>query len=305
MGERGARATVVVGAGRLARALVPLLAKARRGPLVVVARSGAAARAACRKAPHATATTDLARAVAGAALVLCAVPDRAIGEVAARLAGLGGIDWGGRVVLHHAGALGPEPLAPLAARGAAVGVLHPLQCFGGGPGFAEILRTSRARIEGAPRARTVARRLARDLGLVVLRFPKPLGPAERAAYHTAGGLVANDLVALVTLAVELLESTGLDRKGALRALAPLVRGTLAALERGGPPAALTGPVARGDLDTLDDHLRRLGALAHEDAEIHRLLSRRLARVAAEHGAIDRRTLARLLRRTGPDRRRGL
>lgn len=283
--------TVIVGAGRLARALKPLLATHGYRPRTVAARRAGRTAA----AP--------ARSVGDAELILLAVPDRAIAEVAGRLAKGIESDWSGRVVLHHAGSLGTEPLAALARKGASVGVLHPLQCFGGGRGSGEFVAGSRARIEGDRRARSVATRLARDLGLVALRFRQPLDAEGRAAYHAAGALVANDLVALVSLALELLESAGLGRRSAMLALGPLVRGTMGQLERSGPVGALTGPVPRGDHETLRGHLARLARISKEDAEIHRLLSRRLARVAAEHGALDAASLRRLLRRIGrgPDR----
>lgn len=284
MAGRSRPATAVVGAGRLARALLPLLAARGYRPRRVASRPARG-----RRAP----------AVGAARLVLLAVPDRAIRTVAAALARDRSRDWSGRVVLHHAGALGTEPLEPLTHRGAAVGVLHPLQCFGGTRRMHDVLPGSRARIEGDPPARAAARRLARDLGLVPLRFPRALDADARAAYHAAGALVANDLVALVSLAVELLETTGLDRRAALGALGPLTRGTMLQMERGGLGGALTGPVPRGDDDTLRRHLDRLARLSPADADVHRLLSRRLARIAAAEGALEPRALRRLLRRTGP------
>ncbi len=278
MARRARPLTVVVGRGRLARAILPSLTRTGYRVTTVVGE---------------------------ARLLLLAVPDRAIDDVATSLAGLEDVDWRGRVVLPHAGALGREALAPLARRGASTGVLHPLQCLGGGRGAADVLAGSRARIEGDRLACAAARRLARDLGLIPLRFRRELGPAERVAYHTAATLVANDLVALTALALELLESAGLKPRAGLRALLPLIRGTLAQMERGGLAAALSGPAARGDGETLGQQLRALGRRSAEDAELHRLLSRRLARIAAEHGALDAHTLARLFRRIGPHASRRL
>jgi len=305
MDHRDRPTTTVIGAGRLSRAFLPLMAAAGYPIAAVFARRPAAARAACRGIAGARATTNLASAADNARLVLIAVPDRAIEDVAERLARLPALDWKRRVVLHHAGALGCEPLAPLARAGAAIGLLHPMQCLGKGTQARTVLPGSSARIEGDRAARRVATRLARDLGLLPLRFPHDLGPDERSAYHAAGGLLANDLVALTSLALELMESTGLDRRAALRALSALARGTLEQIERGGPAAALTGPVPRGDVETIRKHLRRLKKLSAEDAELHRLLSRRLARVAADLGELSPRELERLLRATGPAALRGL
>jgi predicted short-subunit dehydrogenase-like oxidoreductase (DUF2520 family) len=224
--------------------------------------------------------TTRAEVAAGCAeLLLLAVPDRALEPLARGLASAPRVDWRGRTVLHHAGARGPEALAPLARAGAAVGLLHPLQCLGIPALAGEILPGSRARIEGHVRARRAAAALARDVGLVVLRV-RTRSPADRLAYHAAAALASNDLVALLDLAVEALAAAGLSRRSALAARVPLSRGTLRQLEQAGPRGALTGPVARGDLGTLAGHLRRLARIDPQGARVHELLSRRLARLVA-------------------------
>lgn len=275
-------ATTVVGTGRLARSLVPLLRPAGHPVVAVVGRRVSAARSVCRHARRARATTSLRTGVARGRLILLAVPDRAISEVARKLASLDDVDWRRRTVLHHAGALGCEPLERLRLAGAGVGVLHPLQSLGVPALAAEILPGSGARIEGDRRGSTAARRLARALGLK----PLPLGnlsSRDRTAYHAAASLFSNDVLALLAVSAGLLESIGLGHRRALDVLLPLARGTLRQVERAGLAGPLTGPAPRGDVDTLRAHLRRLAAGSPEDREIHRLLSIRLARLALERG----------------------
>jgi len=79
----------------------------------------------------------------------------------------------------------------------------------------------------------------------------------RAAYHAAAVLASNCLVALEATAVRAMERAGVSAEDAWRLLWPLVRGTIANLERGPAPGTLTGPIARGDADTVR---RNLGAL---------------------------------------------
>lgn len=270
--------TGFIGAGRLTRSLLPLLAAAGYPIAAVAAPRQAAARTACQGVAGVRSTTDLASAVRGVELVLLAVPDRAVEDVAADLVGATPHDWPGRVVLHHAGALGPEALRALARRGASTGVFHPLQALAD-PGSASLaLAGSRVRIEGDPAASRMARRLARDLELVPLRIG-PLAPAQRSAYHAAASLLSNDLLALLSIGVDLLESLGLKRVDAVRALGALGRGTLTQAERRGLGATLTGPVVRGDAATLAAHLARLSRDTGDAAEIHRMLSRRLLQLA--------------------------
>ena len=300
MAQPPSRPTAVIGTGRLSRALVPLLPRAGHPVVAVWGRRLHAAREVLGGRSRARATTSLRGAVMPARLVLLAVADRAVPLLVRRLAELDGIDWRERVVLHHAGALGPEPLAPLAARGAATGLLHPLQSLGLAPLAAPLLRGSRARIEGAPRAERVARALARALGLV----PLPLGALaarERIAYHAAASLCSNDVLALLAAGVALFEAIGLDRSEATRALLALARGTLLQVERGGLAGPLTGPAARGDLTTLEAHLRALGRLDPSARAAHRELSLVLARLARGHGEAG---ADRTLRALSGSRRRG-
>jgi predicted short-subunit dehydrogenase-like oxidoreductase (DUF2520 family) len=235
-------------------------------------------------------------------LILLAVPDRAIAVVARKLASLDDIDWKRRSVLHHAGALGCEPLERLRLAGAGVGVLHPLQSLGVPALAAEIMPGSRARIEGDRRGCAAARRLARTLGLKPLPLGK-LSSRDRTAYHTAAALFSNDILALLAVGAGLLESIGLGHRRALDALLPLARGTLRQVERAGLAGPLTGPAPRGDVDTLRAHLRRLAGGSPEDREIHRLLASRRARLALERG--EPRAEETLSALGGSKRRRGV
>ena len=301
MSRRRYPRTAVVGAGRLARSLVPVLTTVGYPIVSVAARRLASARRLSRDLPGALATIRPEKAATGARLVLLAVPDREISGVARRLAKELEDGWSDRTVLHHAGSLGIEPLAPLGRAGAAVGVLHPLQCLGHPQVAARVLPGSRARIEGDRRGRVVARRLALDLGLVPLPLPGKLKPADRAAYHAAASMGANDLLALFSLASDLLESLGLSRREAVKALIPLAHGTLAHVEAMGFESALTGPVPRGDAGTTRSQLRRIARQSKDGARVHRLLSLRLLELAEESGTLsgpEKRELRRVLK-TGP------
>ena len=300
--------TVLIGTGRLARALGPLLVERGYPVVAVVGRRSSAARSVARTIPGASGSTSLRRSVSGAGLILLAIPDREIEPLARRLAHTKNLNWSNKVVLHHAGSLGPEVLRPLECVGAAVGLLHPMQALGQ-PGVArEVLAGSRARIEGGPKATAVALRLAKDLGLRPLSFPRRLDEPDRLAYHAAASLVSNDLVALMAFAADVLQTTGLDRDEAVDALVRLASGTLAQATDGGLHGALTGPVVRGDSKTVAEHLR---LLEHESpccAQVHRLLSARLLALVEDRerplSPADKRRLRRVLSSAGGGRRSG-
>jgi predicted short-subunit dehydrogenase-like oxidoreductase (DUF2520 family) len=298
--------TAFIGSGRLTRALLPPLVAAGWPVVAVAARRRSRGLAARGKHRDIRVTTVKAVAARLARVVLLAVPDAAIEATAQELASVEGLDWHDRTVLHHAGSLGLEPLHSLALAGAAVGVLHPLQALGSPSLAGTLLRGSRARIEGDRRARRVAAAVARDLGLVPLKLGTRMSAEHRTAYHVAASLLSNDLVALLSLGVDLLDQAGLDRAEAVRALAALARGTLEQASVDGLGGPLTGPVARGDSGTLEAHLDCLSRRSRDDAEIHRLLSLRMLELLAREGlrlpADLQRRLRRLLRArsSGPD-----
>jgi len=278
-----------VGSGRLASVLLPLWRKSGWKIATVAGRNPDTTRALARRV-QAEPRLDLAGLVAGPKNVLLAVPDESVAAIAQGLARRG--DWSGRIVLHHAGAFGPELLAPLTKVGAATGVLHPLQVMPRDP--AEPLPAStRARCEGAPAALRIARRLARDAGMVALPARLKWTPATRTDYHVAASLTANDLVALIGAAAKLMDSSGMALREALDALVPLARGALEQLAAESPGQAVSGPVARGDADTLEAHFVRLNRRDRELHEIHRLLSSRVLRLAVEEGRIGERARKRL------------
>jgi predicted short-subunit dehydrogenase-like oxidoreductase (DUF2520 family) len=94
---------------------------------------------------------------------------------------------------------------------------------------------------------------------------------------------SNYFVVVEAVAQRLLRHAGLADAEAWEALRPLVRGTLENIERDGPPAALTGPVLRGDVDTIARHL---AALTADDAILYRALGRAALELAQKRGMDD-------------------
>lgn len=208
----------------------------------------------------------------GTQAVFLAVPDGALVEMAHSFAGQGPPPEG-CAAFHLSGALGVDVLAPLHEVGYAVGSFHPLQAFANGVTGAERLPGSAVAVSGQPEALRVARSLAAALGCRVLTVPEQWRPL----YHAAAVVASNYLPALLDAAARMLERAGVDHDDALPALLPLVEGTLANIRELGLPQSVTGPLARGDLETIDLHLR---ALEGEDRRRYALFARELARLLA-------------------------
>jgi predicted short-subunit dehydrogenase-like oxidoreductase (DUF2520 family) len=185
-------------------------------------------------------------------IVLLAVPDRAIPEIAYDLTRMGTTPPG-CAVLHLSGAISTDVLEPLQHVGYAVGSMHPLQAVADAWISGDRLIGSAFAIAGEPAAMSAARRIVQSLDGLVLVIP----PALRPLYHAAAVMVSNYTIALVSMGARLLMEAGVPERDAVPALLPLLRGTVSNIEHLGVPAALTGPIPRGDSDTIRLHLARL------------------------------------------------
>ncbi|OFW82244.1 MAG: hypothetical protein A2201_05440 [Alicyclobacillus sp. RIFOXYA1_FULL_53_8] len=179
--------------------------------------------------------------------VLITVPDKAVSVVAQTLMEHKALR-AGQVVLHTAGVLDSSVLASLRSLGPAVGSLHPLQTFADPLLAARRLHGVYCSLEGDAAAVAFATRMVQDLGAV----PVVIAPDLRPRYHAAAVLASNALVALASVATDLLSFPQ-----GLQALLPLMRGAMENLETIGLPGALTGPIERGDKETIQVHLNAL------------------------------------------------
>ena len=174
--------------------------------------------------------------------VLLAVPDSQIAVAAGAIAP-------GRMVGHCAGALGLNLLAPHEAFG-----MHPLMTVT--RSSATFAGAGAAVAGSTPRALAFAYELAAALGMHSVE----IADEDRAAYHAAASVASNFLVTLEDAAETLLRTTGADRA----ILVPLVRAAVENWATLGGPAALTGPIARGDEATV---ARQRAAIAERAPEL--------------------------------------
>jgi predicted short-subunit dehydrogenase-like oxidoreductase (DUF2520 family) len=216
---------------------------------------------------------------AGITVLILAVPDSRLAEVAYDVARQGPAPPG-CVALHLAGALSTEVLAPLHAQGYAVGSIHPLQAVADPWHSSDRLMGVACALAGEPAAIAAGKRLVSALHGLPLIIP----PSKRQIYHASAVVASNYLIALIAFAVRLMMETGVTEVDAVGALLPLVHGTLENLEKLGLSAALTGPVARGDADTVRLHLARL---SDSDRALYSGLGMELLRLARSAG-LDRK-----------------
>ena len=269
----------IVGAGAMGRALALRLADRGYPIRAVVSRTRASAEVLARAVGAPVASDRLSDLPADASLVALCVPDGDLADLAETLTGVQRA-WSRTVVLHTSGAMPASVLAPLAAEGADTLAFHPLQA---------IVRNSDAHtldgvyvgLEGEPRALAAGVELVSGLGLhyvVVSAEAKP-------RVHLAAVMASNFLVTLLGVVQEVLGSVGIDRADAMAMLAPLLQGTLDNLTASSPEDALTGPVARGDVETLRRHGLALRAHLPHLVPAYAALSVETVRIAVRSGAL--------------------
>ena len=216
-------------------------------------------------------------AVQSADLVVVAVPDGTVEELVRELAVADVVHPGSRWI-HLAGSLGLDVLEPVRLAGAQIAACHPAQTLSDPEAGRAALDGCAWAVTATEASRPWARRLVRDLG----GTPFDVANTDRALYHTAMSLGANAVGAVVTLARELLLGIRVTEPEAF--LTPLGVAAVQGAAQAGA-ATLTGPVRRGDAETVATHLRELAAVMPEMLDVYRELAR-LALVQARRSGLD-------------------
>lgn len=278
----------ILGCGKVGVTLACHLAAAGFRPVAFASRRPASAQAAAEAAGGGRVCGKVWEAAGEADVVFITTPDAAIQSVAQTLADRRALKRGA-VVLHCSGALASTLLAPVREGGAHAGSLHPLQSFAApvlahNP-FQGIIMAA----EGEDRALGVCREAAGALGAELIT----LETENKALYHAAAVVASNYLVTLLAVAVRLLEGSGIAPEAGLKVLLPLVRGTLQNVEERGIPQALTGPIARGDRETVASHCRKIGQSLPDVLPFYRLMGTHTLPLAEAQGGLDPEALRAL------------
>ncbi|HVV85329.1 MAG TPA: DUF2520 domain-containing protein, partial [Kofleriaceae bacterium] len=241
------------------------------------ARRPAAARAAAAVAGVAGFSPAPPDLLLEAEVLVLAVADDAVAEVAGRLVATGLV--GERhVLLHCAGSTSAaQALGGVAGKVGGIGTLHPLRAVVDPAAVMRSWKGTVFGVEGDARGRAAATTLAQILG----GTPLPLASDAMVRYHAAAALASNYVVTVLDAAVELLASAGVEHDAALAALVPLAQGALANVAQHGLAAGLTGPIRRGDAGTVQRHLAAVAGEPAIDALYRQLAGRAvgLARAA--------------------------
>lgn len=264
----------IAGTGRVAQAVGRLL-RERGEPVVAVA--GRNPEHTARAAEFiGAAAVSFGRLPERAGRVLIAVSDGAVAGVARELAEAG---MRRGTALHTCGAHGPEILEPLARAGAACGVLHPLQTIATPEAGVAVLPGSTFAVSGDAAAVAWAECIVALLGGTAL----PIAPGSMPLYHAAAVMASNYVTGLIDAAAILMKTAGIDEETALGALGPLIRAGVENALALGPERALTGPIERGDVETVRRHLWSLAAAPPSVSGLYRSAGLHVLEMARRRG----------------------
>ena len=266
-----------IGAGTVGTALSVGLSSKGYQVIAVSSQSQTSARKLARAVSGCQASDNNQDVADTAELIFITTPDDTIASVASE------IQWHrGQSVVHCSGALSTDILEPAKELGARVAAFHPLQTFASVKQAIENIPGSTFAVEAEePLLSTL-----KDIATALDGHWIELKANDKVAYHAAAVIACNYLVTLVKLATDLWQSFNIPQSQATQALLPLIRGTIHNIDTVGIPQSLTGPIARGDIETIKKHLDALQKIAPDLLSIYQELGLQTIPVALAKGKIN-------------------
>jgi predicted short-subunit dehydrogenase-like oxidoreductase (DUF2520 family) len=237
----------IIGLGKVGTAIGHLLKKSGHEIIAISDKSAAALKKAL---PYTGGKTfrDPKKAVVKADVILITTPDDAIFNACNEISDSQLVK--DKFVFHMSGAGGLDLLDSAKSAGAVIAGIHPLQSFSSVDNAIINIPGSVFGITADKKAGKQAKIIVRDLGGI----PVLVSPDQKPLYHAAACFASNYLVSLLNVVESIYRSVGIKEANARRAYLPLIYGTLKNIEASDPVLALTGPIARGDISTIQKHI---------------------------------------------------
>jgi len=278
----------IVGAGKVGSVLGKIFVQHGHTVTAVISRSVGSARAAGRFLRSPIASTALRDIPPGTAVVFIATPHDAIADVARGISRLDHLDFRSLAACHTSGIYSASVLDPLREKGATVFSFHPLQTFP--RSFSPVRIVPHARgifygVDGPPSGVRMARLLARELGGNVIIIP----PEKRVLYHAACVVASNHLTTVLWIVEQIFRRVRGDRAKVYEVFKPIVEATLSNIALSSTGEALSGPIARGGVETVARHFESLREFMPELLPYFVEMSLETLRIAETKRSMDRGT----------------
>jgi predicted short-subunit dehydrogenase-like oxidoreductase (DUF2520 family) len=193
------------------------------------------------------------------------------------------------LLIHTSGLLGVESLTSVEKFGAIPLSMHPAYSFSSRSYKKNELKGVWFVLEGTQRAISEGKKITRVLGGKTLVLRK----GRKHLYHLALVFASNLFVGIEDISLTLLEKCGIKKRDGLEVIRPLVGVTEKNIWKKGTEKALTGPIERGDIETIEGHLKSLSHHARSYKKVYMDLSRHLLKLVESKGEVDKKTLRKL------------
>lgn len=266
-----------IGAGRLGQALALSLTRANLKVVGVSSKRQESAQVLADRI-HACCCMQAQALIDLCDLIFVTTPDSVIGQTCE------GLRWRpGQAVVHCSGVTEVDVLHHAFDQGALIGGFHPMQTFGDTHAAVQSLPGCTITVEAeAPELMASLLELVERLQCAANRLPSGM----RGRYHAAAGYTSQFINALFDQATRLWQSWGATEEEALRALLPLARGTLSAIQSAGVARGMPGPVSRGDLPSIEKHLQAIAPMGQAMLDFYKNLCAATVPLAHQAGGIN-------------------
>jgi predicted short-subunit dehydrogenase-like oxidoreductase (DUF2520 family) len=268
----------IIGLGMVGTAIGHLLKKSGHKIIAVCDKSSSAMKRANRYTGGEN-FSDPRKAIVNANAILITTPDDCIANACREIADPKLLK--GKLVFHMSGAGGLDLLDSAKEAGAIIASIHPLQSFSSIDNAIKNIPGSIFGITAGPRAKKKTQAIVRGLkGIPIL-----ISPAQKPLYHAAACFASNYLVTLLNTVESIYCSIGISRTKAQKAYWPLIYGTLKNIEAAGSVCALTGPIARGDTGTIQNHITAIKETQPQYSALYSSLGIVTTKIAREKGSL--------------------
>lgn len=244
-----------------------------------------------RKAAGVIFTIENSKAVSLANCILICTPDDVINSVCSEIFKDKSKDFKNYYAIHFSGSKSLEVLNSARAAGAEIASIHPLKSFAS---IEEAIKSLPGTIFGITYSSTESKKMAeflvKSLGGEIIEVENNKKPL----YHAAACVASNYLVTLINYAVLIHKKMGIKPEDSLKGLMGLVESTVSNIKKMGTEKSLTGPIARGDVGTIKEHVKSFNEFfSKEDSALYRMMGIETSKIAHQNKWIKESTVDEL------------